>query len=1090
MDPLNPDNLVFAESLYLAYLEDPSSVDPSWRKAFADLGPGTPSEAAGLGPSFLPRSIWNPQGGENGPPSSDAPVRALEPAPEAVKKNGKNGATNYAPTAGVTTLVNQRVKYLKNLGLFANVPLPELYALGEIAEEIEAPKASTLFKEGEVGGDMVILLEGTISIRRNGNELREVMIGQALGEMAMLDNMPRVADAVTKTRVRLLRISSERFWGLMETRPKLAKALVTSFAKRAKETGARQDKVDQLIRAYRVRGHLLADLNPLGNPPTSHPELDPAFHGFTARDLDDVFSSETIPGAQMMKLRDIIAHLQNTYCRTIGVQFMHIDDIHVKSWLQNRMESTQNRTSLSREEQIRILTKLTRAEVFEQFIHRKFVGAKRFSLEGAESLIPLLDLAVEEAGARGIREIVIGMAHRGRLNVLANIMGKSPHQIFHEFDDKNPDKYMGSGDVKYHLGWSSDVTTVSGNAVHLSLSFNPSHLEFVGPVVQGRVRAKQDRHEAMGRYKGLGIVIHGDAAFAGEGVVQELLNMSGLPGYEIGGSVHIIVNNQVGFTTNPEDSRSTLYATDVAKMLQIPIFHVNGEDPEGVAQTIRLAMDFRQEFHKDVVIDMYCYRRYGHNEGDEPAFTQPQMYKLIRDRKSVREGYLDRLYTLGSVTEADSDRIAINCRDEFEEELSRARAPEYRTIDVQSGRGVWLEYRGGLDASTPEVETSVDKAELQRLLLLQSEVPEGFTPHPKVKRILEMRKEMAEEKRPLDWATAESLAFASLLDAGHGVRFTGQDVIRGTFSHRHAGLFDSNTGKMFMPLQEIARGKARLEIYNSPLTETAVVGFEYGYSLDTPEALVLWEAQFGDFFNVAQVITDQFITSGEDKWSRLSGLVCLLPHGFEGQGPEHSSARLERLLAASAEDNIQVVNATTPGQYFHVLRRQVLRPLRKPLFVMSPKSLLRHPLAVSNLDELAAGSFERIIPDRGVKDPKAVRKVLITSGKVYYDLLEEKERRQADHVAIIRMEQYYPLTPGSLEAALEPFKMGTPVVWVQEEPRNMGAWCFLFSHHGPSLWGKHPFSGVTRAESASPATGSGASHKKEQALLIEQAFQE
>ncbi len=1091
MDPLNPDNLAFAESLYLEYLADPNSVDPTWKQAFADLEPATARSTPKVGPSFLPRSIFDPNGSKDSASETTAPPAPTVWRPTNGKKsNGKGRTTHEATAVSATTLVNDRVRFLKNLGLFAKLPLPELYALGEVAEEIEVPENTTLFVQDEIGGDMVIVLEGKISIKRNGTELREVMVGQALGEMAMLNDMARVADAETKTKVRMLRITAERFWAVMEARPKLAKAMVRSFAQRAKQTGARQDKVDQLVRAYRVRGHLLADLSPLGNTPTSHPELDPAFHGFTAQDLDEVFSSETIPGSEMMKLRDMIAHLQTTYCRTIGVQFMHIDDINVKMWLQDRMERTQNHTTLSREEQIRILRKLTRAEVFEQFIHRKFVGAKRFSLEGAESLIPLLDLAVEDAGARGVREIVVGMAHRGRLNVLANIMGKNAHQIFHEFDDTNPDKYMGSGDVKYHLGWSSDVQTSSGNPVHMSLTFNPSHLEFVGPVVLGRVRAKQDRHEAQGRYDGFGIIIHGDAAFAGEGVVQEILNMSGLAGYETGGTVHIIVNNQIGFTTDPEDSRSTLYATDVAKMLQIPIFHVNGEDPEGVAQTIRVAMDFRQEFKKDVVIDMYCYRRYGHNEGDEPAFTQPLMYKRIRERKSVREGYLERLYRLGSVTEEDAERIAVAVREEFEAELTRARSPEYETIDIQTGRGVWLGYRGGLDHEAPEVETRVDRSTLQRLLLLQSEVPSGFALHAKVERILETRKDMAEGKRPLDWATAEALAFASILDAGHPIRFTGQDVIRGTFSHRHAGLFDANNGKMYMPLQEIARGKARLEIYNSPLTETGVVGFEYGYSLDTPEALVLWEAQFGDFFNVAQVIADQFIASGEDKWKRLSGLVCLLPHGFEGQGPEHSSARLERLMNACAEDNLQVANVTTPAQYFHLLRRQVLRSLRKPLFVMSPKSLLRHPLAVSSMDELVDGAFERIIPDRSVTDPGSIRKVLLTSGKIYYDLLEEKGRREAEHVAIVRMEQYYPQRPELLDQALAGFAKGTPVAWVQEEPRNMGAWSYLYTHFGPELLGRHPFSGVTRAESASPATGSGASHKKEQGLLLEEAFQE
>ncbi len=850
---------------------------------------------------------------------------------------------------------------------------------------------------------------------------------------------------------------------------------------------AMQDRVDQLVRAYRVRGHMAAQLDPLGRPRSSQPELDPEHYGFTEGDLDRTFSTRTIGGPDTLTLRGIVERLRNTYCRRIGVQFMHIDDVRVRTWLQERMESSQNRLTLTRPEQLRILTKLTDATVFEEFIHKRFQGSKSFSLEGAESLIPLLDLAIERSGEQGIAEIVLGMAHRGRLNVLANILGKSPQQIFREFADIDPELHLGHGDVKYHLGYSNDWVTTAGAKVHLSLCFNPSHLEFVNPVVQGRVRAKQDRFGDLLRERAMGIIIHGDAAFAGEGVVQESLNLSQLAGYATGGTLHIVVNNQIGFTTNPHEARSCTYATDPAKMLQIPIFHVNGEDPESVAQVVRLAMDFRRAFGRDVVIDMYCYRLFGHNEQDEPEFTQPRMYQAIHARKSVRDGYLEHLLQLGGVTQEEAERISHQRRELLEQELNVARSDKFvhRADGLQ---GLWKGYRGGPESQTPDVDTGLPVDQLSDLLLRQLDLPADFHPHGRLEKMfLHARREMAQGARPLDWSAAESLAFASLVTTGTRVRLSGQDSGRGTFSHRHCVLHDSTDGHTFIPLANLSVDQAPFEVYNSPLSEIAVMGFDYGYSLDCPDGLVLWEAQFGDFANVAQVIIDQFIVSAEDKWKRLSGLVLLLPHGFEGQGPEHSSARLERFLTLAAEDNIQVCCPTTPAQYFHLLRRQVLRPWRKPLVVMTPKWLLRYNQAVSTLEELSTGTYRRVLPDI---DPYRmdVERVLLCSGKVYYELYQERERLERHRVSIVRLEQLYPLPTDELQETLARVGDGVPVVWVQDEPENMGAWRYLRVHWGERLFGRLPFSGVYRPASASPATGSHSSHKLEQSRLLASAF--
>jgi 2-oxoglutarate dehydrogenase E1 component len=856
-----------------------------------------------------------------------------------------------------------------------------------------------------------------------------------------------------------------------------------------------QSRVAQLVNAYRVRGHLFADLDPLDHAPPPPPELELSNFGLSEADLDKTFSTAGMSGLpDRATLRQIVEHLRETYCSSIGVEFTQIEESEPRLWLQERMESTRNRASLDRSELLRILTKLTDAEIFEQFIHKNYVGAKRFSLEGAESMIPMIDLLVEAAAQHGIEELVIGMAHRGRLNVLVNVMGKNVREIFAAFDDKRPERFLGAGDVKYHLGYSSDVHTQAGRDVHLSMTFNPSHLEWVDPVVEGRVRAKIDRRK---RKSTMPLLIHGDAAFMGQGVVMETLNLSQLEGYTTGGTIHLVVNNQIGFTTLPRDSRSTRYCTDVARMLRVPVFHVNGEDPVAVIQVTRLAIEFRQRFKQDVIIDMYCYRKYGHNEGDEPRFTQPLMYALIDKQPTVRDVYVARLLAAGQITREEADAIAQQRRATLERALEEARQGDYHQMPETMG-GVWAPYRGGPDAGVPEVPTSFPRERLLEALEKLTTMPPGFHPNPKALKIIEQRRERALAGQGLDWGTAEHLAFASLLLEGHGIRLTGQDARRGTFSHRHAVLFDNETGEPYTPLSHLGSGAGngdsadgarpavgRFEIYDSPLSESGVLGFEYGYSLDRPDKLVVWEAQFGDFANAAQVIIDQFIASAEDKWARLSGIVLLLPHGFEGQGPEHSSARIERFLQLAAEDNIQVCNLTTPAQFFHVLRRQVKRPLRKPLIVFTPKSLLRHPEAVSTLDELAGGSFQRVIGDTTV-DPARVGRVLLCSGKVYYDLAAERRKRKRDDVAIVRLEQYYPLSD-ALSKALAPYRPETPVVWVQEEPRNMGAWYFLNARRD-EMFGSRPLSLVSRAESASPATGSKAAHDLEQRMLLEEAF--
>lgn len=853
-------------------------------------------------------------------------------------------------------------------------------------------------------------------------------------------------------------------------------------------TNELQARLSTLVNAYRIRGHLYADLDPLGLKNRGGDELSLERYGLGHLPLETMFATGDLEGPAHATLAEIIERLQSTYSRHIGVEYSQIESREAREWLQHRMESTGNRISLALDKQIRVLTTLTDAEIFEQFLHTKFIGAKRFSLEGAESVIPLLDLLTERAAEEGVEEIVIGMAHRGRLNVMVNILQMDVRQIFSGFVDLHPENYLGRGDVKYHLGYSIDRATATGRKVHMTLCFNPSHLEWVNPVVEGRVRAKQDRRRDEGRNKVLPLLIHGDAAFVGQGIVAETLNLSQLPAYETGGTIHVVINNQIGFTTNPEDSRSTWYCTDITRMLRCPVFHVNGEDPEAVVQTVRLAVDYRQKFRGDVVIDLYCYRKYGHNEGDEPRFTQPVMYAAIDKKRSVREVYIAQLVKTGQTTVEQAVAIEEERKQYLDRMLTEAKTGDFALTPVAM-TGVWEGYLGGPDAEAADVPTGVARETLLELIDKLTTLPADFTPHPRVKRfVLDKQREVLDRNEPVDWGTGENLAFASLLAEGHGCRLTGQDVRRGTFSHRHAVIYDVNTGDAYNRYGGVSADQGAIEIADSPLSEAGVMGFEWGYSLDTPDALVVWEAQFGDFANTAQVIMDQFISSSEDKWHRLSGLVMLLPHGFEGAGPEHSSARLERFLAMCAEDNWQICNLTTPAQIFHVIRRQQLRPWRKPLMVMTPKSLLRHRRAVSTLEELSLGEFKRVIPDDLI-DPAKCKRVVMSTGKVYYDLLERREDTNRDDVALIRLEQLYPLRPEEIQQILAPYADGTDFVWVQEEPKNMGGWYFVHARMPEIVGERLPLRCISRPESASPATGSNAAHKIEQKMLVDQVFE-
>jgi 2-oxoglutarate dehydrogenase E1 component len=810
-----------------------------------------------------------------------------------------------------------------------------------------------------------------------------------------------------------------------------------------------------LIRAYRIRGHFYADLDPLGlEPKKEESELDPKSYGFNEADLDRKIFLDNVLGLEFASMREIVAILRRTYCQTLGIEFMHISNAAQKGWIQERIEGRDKEISFTREGKRAILNKLVEAEGFEKFLDVKYTGTKRFGLDGAEALIPALEQIIKRGGNLGVKEIIFGMSHRGRLNVLTQVMGKPHRALFHEFKggSAQPDDVEGSGDVKYHLGASSD-REFDGNQVHLSLTPNPSHLEIVDPVTLGKVRAKQDQHGATPdeRTMVMPLLIHGDAAFAGQGVVAECFGLSGLKGYRTGGSLHFIVNNQIGFTTYPRYSRSSPYPSDVAKMIEALIFHVNGDDPEAVVFAAKVATEYRQKFQKPVVIDMFCYRRFGHNEGDEPSFTQPLMYKKIHAHPTTLEIYGKKLASEGVIVEGELDKIKAEWRARLDAEFETASSYRPNKADWLDGR--WSGLKAARDADDPRRgNTGVEISTLKEIGKKITAVPEGFHVHKTIQRFLDHRAKSIETGADIDWSTGEALAFCSLLLEDHPVRLSGQDSERGTFSQRHSVLFDQETEERHTPFNHLGKDQARYEVLNSMLSEEAVLGFEYGYSTSEPNALTLWEAQFGDFANGAQVLFDQFISSGERKWLRMSGLVCLLPHGYEGQGPEHSSARLERFLQMCAEDNMQVANCTTPANYFHILRRQLKREIRKPLILMTPKSLLRHKRAVSKLDEMAAGtSFHRLLWDdaqllqdqkiRLVPDDK-IRRVIMCSGKVYFDLYEEREKRGIDDIYLLRIEQLYPFPSKALVTELARFKQAE-MVWCQEEPRNMGAWFFV-----------------------------------------------
>ncbi len=854
-----------------------------------------------------------------------------------------------------------------------------------------------------------------------------------------------------------------------------------------------------LIRAYRIRGHLAADLDPLGmRAASTHPELDPKTYGFTDADMDRPIFIDNVLGLQMASMRQIVEIVKRTYCGTFALQYMHISNPEEAAWLKERIEGYGKEIAFTKEGRKAILNKMVQAEGFEKFLHVKYMGTKRFGLDGGESLIPAMEQIIKRGGALGLQDIVIGMPHRGRLNILANVMGKPYRAIFNEFQGGSfkPEDVDGSGDVKYHLGASSD-REFDGNSVHLSLTANPSHLEAVNPVVLGKVRAKQDQLNDEDRTKVMGILLHGDAAFAGQGVVAEGFGLSGLKGHKTGGTMHIVVNNQIGFTTAPHFSRSSPYPTDIALMVEAPIFHVNGDDPEAVVHAAKVATEFRQKFHKDVVLDIFCYRRFGHNEGDEPMFTNPIMYKKIKTHKTTLSLYTERLVKDGLIPEGEIEDMKAAFQAHLNEEFDAGR-------DYKPNKADWLDGRWShLDKNKEEYmrgETAISAETLAEIGTALTTAPEGFAMHKTVGRLLEHKKQMFENGTGFDWATGEALAFGSLLTEGYPVRLAGQDATRGTFSQRHSGFVHQETEERYYPLNNIRKGQSHYDVIDSMLSEYAVLGFEYGYSLAEPNALVLWEAQFGDFANGAQIMFDQFISSGESKWLRMSGLVTLLPHGFEGQGPEHSSARLERFLQMCGQDNWIVANCTTPANYFHILRRQLHRTFRKPLILVTPKSLLRHKLAVSTADDFTTGSsFHRVLWDdaqKGNSDTKLVaddkiKRVVMCSGKVYFDLLEERDARGIDDIYLMRIEQYYPFPAHSLINELERFK-GAEMVWCQEEPKNQGAWTFIEPNIEwvlTRIGAKHTrpvYAG--RATSASPATGLASQHKAQQEALVNEAL--
>lgn len=837
--------------------------------------------------------------------------------------------------------------------------------------------------------------------------------------------------------------------------------------------------VAQLIHSYRVRGHLLSNINPLGLQSYYYPELDPAHYGFTIWDLDREFDTGGVGGLNRAPLRDIIDILRDTYCGKIAMEYMYIQAPEKKAWIQKRIEPSHFSTKLKSDDKKHTYLKLLEAEAFEQYLQTKYIGAKRFSLEGSETTITFLDKTLELAAQSKLHAVIIGMAHRGRLNVLANILEKPYEQIFDEFEGNfKSGSYQGSGDVKYHLGAKGEFISRLNDKINVILAPNPSHLEAVNPVVEGMARAIDDIINDENCYQTLPLLIHGDAAFAGQGVVPETLNLSKLNGYTTGGTIHVIINNQIGFTTSPDDARSTLYASDIAKMLQVPILHVNGDDPEAVRTSAIFAFEYRKEFSEDIIVDIICYRKWGHNEADEPGYTQPLLYKKIKQQTPVRQLYRQQLFEEKAMTEEELDRLSV----EFREELNEAFTD--RTVETVFTTNRYI--NEGTDIFE-KVNTALPAEMLQSILSKITSIPSNFTPNPKIVDLLSKRSKMLEShSHTIDWAVGEALAFGSILMDKKTIRMSGQDCGRGTFSHRHAILHDYNTEQQLILLNHLSEDQAKLWIYNSPLSEFAVLGFEYGYSSILTDGLTLWEAQFGDFTNGAQVIIDQFISSAEEKWEQVSNLTLLLPHGYEGQGPEHSSARLERFLQLCAEDNMFVCNFTTPAQYFHALRRQVYAPFRKPMIIMSPKGILRQP--ISTITDFTDKQFEEIIDDTSITNPEDIRRVIFCSGKVYYDLIAERTKIEANDVAIIRVEQLYPFHETRVTEILEQYSKAQTIVWAQEEPKNMGSWYFIAPRLAPLLLGNQRLKYAGREESASPAAGHAKEHEKEKIAFLRTAF--
>jgi 2-oxoglutarate dehydrogenase E1 component len=851
------------------------------------------------------------------------------------------------------------------------------------------------------------------------------------------------------------------------------------------ESVKKQSAVARLINHYRVRGHQIANNNPLGKTISPPPDFDPAYYGLAEPDMDTLFDTGTLYGVDQMPLRDIIASLREIYCGSIGAEYMHIADTSITRWIKNRLESSKDNLKIDVAKKRWVLKLLTAAEGIENHLQNKFVGQKRFSLEGSESAIPILDELIQGSGDKGVKEVVIGMAHRGRLNVLINILGKSPASLFEEFAGTFvPAPGVISGDVKYHMGFSSDIAT-PGGPVHLTLAFNPSHLEIINPVVEGSVKARQDRAGKNGKNTVIPVLIHGDAAFSGQGVVMETLNMSQTRAFATGGTVHIVINNQIGFTTsNPQDARSTPYCTDVASMIQAPVFHVNGDDPEAVVFVTKLALDYRMTFNKDVVIDLISYRRLGHNEADEPAATQPGMYKKIRKHKSVRKIYAQKLVNEGLITPEQASEM----EQEYQKLLEAGQVVSRPVLNNETYTYTtqWNRYHN-ISWDTPS-NTAVSMDQLRFCSDRMQRLPAGFELHPRVAKIMDNRRKMAAGAMPLDWGFAENMAYATLLIEKYDVRLTGQDVGRGTFSHRHAVLHNQINNKTYTPLKHLVQDQGRAQIFDSLLSEEGVLGFEYGYSTTMPNTLDIWEAQFGDFANGAQVVIDQFISSGETKWGRLCGLVMLLPHGLEGQGPEHSSARLERYLQLCADHNMQVCYPTTPAQIFHLLRRQLHRPFRKPLIVMSPKSLLRHKLAVSTLEDLTTGQFQPIIGELDDVNAKKVTRFILCAGKVYYELLEVRRHDNLKHVAIARIEQLYPFPSELFKAEIAKYPNLKDFIWCQEEPKNQGAWYQSNHHFTDNLEPHIKVTYAGRAASAAPAVGNFQVHIEQQKAVVESAL--